>query len=156
MSNKEESKLRPKRIAAFVLCSLAVVISTSLRAQDFGNIWNVDGVGKSCDPTTGNQFIIKNDGAYVAEFEIYSGPVHMGTSPHILLGNCYKPPYPGKNHLIKGYVYTGLVWNPRVLFMTAWSKDRDYIITYGTTLDARAVGRNRRPNPNDLDMTVKQ
>lgn len=151
----EIPRLGLKRAATLILCSLTLTLLPSAQAQTFTDIFNADGIAAACDPTKEQRFTIKNDGAYVAEFEVYSGGVHLGTSPQILLGSCYQPRFPGGKKLIKGYVYTGLVWNPRVLFMTAWSSDRDYIVTYGTTLDARAVGRNKI-NPNDLDVTARE
>jgi len=123
-------------IAVGLIC--AIPQTSFAQGSTLSNLIQMDG-NTSCHPDGSQDFGVKQNGWYAAEFEIYRGAALIETSPNVLLGQCwYLSRFHGVGLTVKGFAYTGLVWNPRIQFMEIKTRGTHYVETYGTTLDPRA------------------
>lgn len=132
----------------FLAASLSFVIPQASFAQSatLSNLVQIEG-NAFCDPDSRKGFGIKQNGAYVAEFEIYRGSALIEKTNNVLLGQCWNlSRFHGSGLIIKGFSYTGLVWNPRIQFMEVDLSDERVFLsvtTHGTTLNPRAEAHIR-------------
>ena len=160
VKNRASRSLSVKFILG-ALMSLGVMLPQVSQAQVPSIFPDHGGADPECHPATWSGFIanlgIKHYGGYVADFEVYANGKLIQRSGSILVRQCFFPTVPDgmrvQDLTIKGFVHTGLVWNPRVHFMTANGNTTKWSIIYGTTLDARAVAANYQQNP--VDVTVR-
>ena len=134
--------MRKTSIAVSAMLCLASAQFADARAATFSDLVNVEGVGQS-NSCTGSVFYVTHKGGYVADVE-FVAPVNGGTQT-LLLGQCLTASGSLVYSRMKIYSETGLVWDPKKLFVDVNLNDEakpgcslEFIIS-GTTLDPKVT-----------------